>query len=284
MSRSLGKVLRDETLNKFTELIGIFYFLFLAMMCAVELVRNAPEVMLPIAAPMVFDMAALSLALLLSVLLGLLAQFKFFSGAIDDEIDRSFFLWFGLFYATIFLYSQIEEMQTGFIFNKTTLLFVVISACELMVRSYPKERDKEGREGKERNITQWLRNLRQSYGIAVPVFVLIFFAELFISQIIGAGLEHLLVDLKGFIVSIIPAICVIVCSNIIIRRLARYEWSIVIRIGLVIGLSSCLGGLVYFKTSFSDASLILFPLLLGYLVLAADQALNWYELYIVGGN
>jgi hypothetical protein len=47
MSRSLGNVLRDETLRKYLELIGILYFLFLAMMCAVELVRNAPEVMLP---------------------------------------------------------------------------------------------------------------------------------------------------------------------------------------------------------------------------------------------
>jgi hypothetical protein len=284
MSRSLSNILRDAILRKYVELIGILYFLFLAMMCAVELVRNTPEVMLPIAAPMVFDMAALSLALLLSVLLGQLAQFKYFSGTIDDEINRSFFLWFGLFYATVFLYSQIEEMQTGLIFSKTTLLFVMISACILMVQSYPNERDKEGREVNERHIIQWLRNLRQSYGIVVPVFVLLFFAELFISQIIGAGLETLLVDLKGFILSFIPAICVIVCSIIITKRFVRYEWSMVLRIGLVIGLSICMGGLIYFKIYLSDASIILFPLSLGYLILAADRVRNWYELYIVGGD
>ena len=45
-----------------------------------------------------------------------------------------------------------------------------------------------------------------------------------------------------------------------------------------------MGGLIYFKTYLSDASIILFPLLLGYLILAADRVRNWYELYIVGGD
>lgn len=272
--------LKSLPLRKYLELSLILYFFALAALCAQELISEAPSVRFPVGAPMFFDMIALSIALLISSFMGTFARFAISSSDIQDEVDRNFLLSFALFFTSAFLYANIQGADSDFLFSNTTIFFVVASSYELLVRSFLQTRDEGKKAPKMLFVTNWMVKLRQSYGLAVPVFALLSYAGHFQLEVQKMGVANLLDDLTdaAIVLSIIAA-SLLIGSTMIVRKHGGEGWSKSVNATIIILLSIAFAGFNQIAAGLSETTLLLIPLLIGYFLFGANRAQEWYFEY-----
>jgi hypothetical protein len=286
MVKWIGKSFVFDAFRRIMELLGIVYFFMLVVLCTLELFRDTPSLSLPLAAPMLFIMISLLLALLFSITLSIPLMFRYVFTEIKKDVGISVVLFVLLSWASVYLYGIVKDNYSELFFGGYTTIFLLISAVAMISQTFPKSVQHPMKPETTRGIIRWLRNVHQSYGVAVPVFTLLVFAgflHIDFTARYSMYFQHesflwILFDLWFLApLLIIPPLFIIVSNIILVKRFFTNQWSITMRIGIVIVFSIIISAFMWFKASYSEASVVIFSLMIGYLVLVVEWALNWYD-------
>ena len=184
------------------------------------------------------------------------------------------------------LYGIVKDDYSELFFTGDTRIFLLISAVAIISQTFPKSVKHPMEPETTRGIVRWLRNVHQSYGVAVPVFTLLIFAGfLRIDFTARYSMDFKYEPFLGILFNlcflaplfIIPPLFIIVSNVILVRKFLANQWSIAIRIGIVILSSIIISAFMWYKASCSEASVVIFSLMVGYLILVVDWVLNWYK-------
>jgi len=267
MLAKIRDFISEKTYRPYTELPGIIYFLVLAILCLVEFLKVNPSVTVPVAVPMIFNLLSLQVALVFSFLINSIfilldifkSQFKsqYERKELEIELPLSGLMFFFLLWSIDYISLHIDMNYSQLFLSGSSKLFIAISALEIVVRAFPQSIHLPMKSKSGKDVIEWLKNIRRSYGVAIPIFIYL---------ILAGYLQNDLVIILG----------VIACSILVVKSFVNIQRSIFLRTILVIILSVLFAAVLFSIQSYSEVHLILFSLLIHYIILSIDRIQNWH--------